>query len=385
MRQYFSLKHLILYLFITISFWATGCIHVGTSYNKRNITNLLSLKIILHEGDRDKLPESEEVIQRQWISQSKWNSNLSSEYINLTFTEEYLKDSSRSENIRVGEYVFNASLPESSRPGEPVNIFITGDLGELSFEGELGSGEYGHDVSAFGIVVIEVNRDQIDVIKEAFGQEPPLDILVSLIIKDVGAEQLTEYADCGIKLDIGHAGELAANDFKAETVSRLVDAGYKFNGEDFVSLARHHVSGDYAIGWKKAGYDLSAKQLVYAKQRNLDFNTALEWQKVPRELSLEQLHWVKQRNIRPQAAMKWQEAGRELSLEQLHWVKQRNIHPQYLVAWKEAGQELSLEKLHWVKQRNIRPDDFVEWKKDCYVRPSMEKMNGNHVFERLHD
>ena len=363
MQRYMSLRNLILCLFVTICFWAEGCVYVRHTYNnKRYVTNLLSLKIILHEGDRDNLPEGEDVIQRQWISQSKWYPNPSSDYINISFTENDIDNNIKSENIQVSEYGFNASLPESYRPGEPVNMSVSSELGELSFEGQLGSGGYGHDVSAFGTAIIELNRRQIDKIEEAFGQAPSLDVLIPLIIKNISSGQLAKYADCGIKLSIDNAGELAANDFKAEAVDRLIDAGYKFNGEDFVSLARHHVSGDYAIGWKKAGYDLSANQLVYAEQRNLDFNTALEWQKAGRELSLEQLHWVKQRNIHPQEAMKWKEAGRELSLEQLQWVKQRNIHPQDLVAWEEAGQELSLEKLHWVKQRNIHPREFVSWK-----------------------
>jgi len=340
----------------------TGCVYVEGSYNRRHVTNLISLRIILREGDRDKLPEGENVTQRQWISQSKWYPNPSSEYVNISFTEDDLKDSIKSENIHIGEYGFNASLPESSRPGEPIDIFISGDLGELSFEGELGSGGYGRDVTAFGNVVIELDRDDIDKIVNAFGQEPSLDVLISLIIKGVNTEQLIEFADCGIKLCISDAGELVVNDFEAETIDRLIDAGYEYDGEDFVSLARHRVSGDYAIGWKEAGYNLSAKQLVYAKQRNLSFEEALKWQKAGRELSLEELHWVKQRNLDPQEVVRWREAGRELTLEQLQWVKQRNIRPQEAVKWKEAGIELSLEKLQWVKQRNIHPEEFVAWK-----------------------
>ncbi|MBN2180616.1 MAG: hypothetical protein JW715_01785 [Sedimentisphaerales bacterium] len=316
----------------------------------------------MHESDREELPESEDLFQRQWISQSKWYPNPSCEYISLSFTEDDSRNTCKSENIRVDEYDFNTSLPESSRRGEPINIYVSSDLGEISFEGELGSGGYGHDVTASGIIVAELNHENIEKIKGAFGQRPSLDVAISLIIKDVGAEQIIEYADCGAKLNISQAGELAANDFKVGTIKALIEAGYKFDGEAFISLARHNISGDYAIGWKKAGFNLSADQLVYAKQRNLSSERAVEWQKAGHELSLEQLYWVKQRNIHPQESMKWKEAGLELSLEQLQWVKQRNIYPAEFAAWKEAGREFTLDQLQWAKQRNIYPSEFVAWK-----------------------
>lgn len=362
MRQNMSLKNIILYSSVMICFWTAGCIYIDGSYNGRYSTNQLSLKIILHDTDREELPENEGLLQRQWISRSKWYPSQSCEYVELSFTDDDLRDSFKSENIRVDEYDFNASLPESSRPGEPINIFVSSDLGELSFEGEIGSGGYGHDVKASGIVVIELNRENIAKIKGAFGQRPSLDVVIPLIVKNISAGQIIEFSDCGVKLSISQAGELAANDFKADTIGVFIEAGYKFDGEDFISLSRYNISGDYAVGWKDAGYNLSAEQLIYAKQRNLSFERAVEWQKAGRELSLEKLHWVKQRNIHPQESVKWKEAGPELTLEELQWVKQRNIHPAEYVAWKEAGRELSLEQLHWTKQRNIHPAEFVTWK-----------------------
>ena len=367
MLRYSGLKISVLYWMLAICFVAAGCILNKHSFVRNSHrANQLSLKIILYEDDRESLPENVNITERQWISFNRWYPKPSSDYITLSLTEDCSRGSISQESFRIDEYAFNNFWPGSNKSGEPVKLVFTGDMGKVSFEGELGCSYYERDVTAFGMVLIEVNRDEINKIKTAFEQGPSLDILIPLILKDITAEQLIKFADCGIQFNLDQAGDLVAYNFEAATVKKLIDNGYKFDAEDIVRLARYHVSSDYSIGWKKAGYDLSAKELIYAKQRNLNSEAALEWRKIKHDISLEKLYWIKQRNLKQREYMAWKDAGHELSLENLYWVKQRNLHPQDFIAWQNAGHKFSLDKLYWIKQRNLSPQEASEWKKSGY-------------------
>jgi len=352
MLRYSGLKISVLYWMLAICFVAAGCILNKHSFVRNSHrANQLSLKIILYEDDRESLPENVNITERQWISFNRWYPKPSSDYITLSLTEDCSRGSISQESFRIDEYAFNNFWPGSNKSGEPVKLVFTGDMGKVSFEGELGCSYYERDVTAFGMVLIEVNRDEINKIKTAFEQGPSLDILIPLILKDITAEQLIKFADCGIKFNLDQAGDLVAYNFEAATVKKLIDNGYKFDAEDIVRLARYHVSSDYSIGWKKAGYDLSAKELIYAKQRNLNSEAAF---------------WVKQRNLHPQDFIAWQNAGHKFSLDKLYWIKQRNLSPQEDSDWKKSGYNLTLDKLYWAKQRNLSPQEASEWKKLGY-------------------
>ena len=362
MRRYRNFQRIVMSLAMTTCFVAAGCKSGKNIFQSRRYTqNRLSLEIVLQEGDRDEVPESAVLLRRKWRSKGRWSPDSSYRSIELAFAEENSEDTIRTANIHLDDTAPDALWPQSTQPSEPVNLSFTSEMGKLTFEGEPGSDAGHQDATAFGAVRIEINRPRMKIVKEAFGQGPSLETLITLIVRDVTAEQLIEFADCGVKLEIGQAGELAAYDYTAATVRTLIENGYEFEAEDFIHLARYHISADYTIGWKQANYDLSAKQLTYARQRNLDSDTAIEWQEAGRKLSLENLYWLKQRNIRAREAIVWKNAGYDLSLEQLYWVKQRNISPGEFSAWKDTGYELSLDRLYWVKQRNVSPQEAAGW------------------------
>ncbi len=356
----------LLYLFAAICLISAGCtIHIDSlhsSTGSQHPGNRLSLKIFLDKADSDALPANLSRTEKQWVSLNNWYPKPPSNYIDVMLEQGDSAGIISRENVRVDDYQFTPLWPQSNQPGEPVELIFNSDAGRLTFEGELGRGDYQRDVTAYGMVAIEISRDQITKIETAFGQRPSLTVLIPLIMKDISTERLLKFADCGVKFTLDQAGDLVAYNFEADSVQKLIDTGYKFNADDIITLARHNVSVDFAVEWKKAGYDLAAKDLVYAKQRDISPETAMHWQNAQRNLTLEQLYWVKQRDLHSTEYLAWKQAGTELSLEQLYWVKQRDLRAGEYKTWREAGYDISLEKLYWLKQRDIKPQAALEWK-----------------------
>jgi hypothetical protein len=344
---------------------SVGCtIHIDSLHSptgSQGSSNRVSLKLFLDKADSDALPANLSRTERQWVSLNNWYPKPTSAYVDVMLEQGDSAGTIIRENVRVDDY--QTSLwPGSNQPGEPVELVFNSDAGRLTFEGELGRGDYQRDVTAYGTVAIEISRDQVTKIETAFGQRPSLTVLISLIMKDVSVERLLKFANCGMKFTLDQAGDLVAYNFEADSIQKLIDAGYKFNADDIVTIARHNISVDYAIQWKKAGYDLAVKDLIYAKQRDISPETAQHWNNAQKTLTLEQLFWVKQRDLHSTDYLAWKQAGTELSLEQLFWVKQRDLNAGEYKAWKETGYDISLEKLFWLKQRDIKPQTAMEWK-----------------------
>ncbi|NQV36060.1 MAG: hypothetical protein HQ515_25440 [Phycisphaeraceae bacterium] len=330
------------------------------SRNASGYSNQLSIKIDLLEGDDASAPAQNSVIERPWSSDHKWRPKRSHMWLNLQVMSENKSRHLPHGSFRVEEHA-GMVWPKSDQPDEPIYLSFESDLGTVQFSGET------DETGASGQVQVDVNSKQISLLEEAFDEEPPLELVLSLICRRVDATELIEYVDCGIKIDITQAGKLAHHDFSADDIRELIRTGHTFKAKGYIELARHHVPYDYIITWKKQGYTLTADQLVYAKQRNLDADMARQWKDVGHDVDLEKVYWIKGRNLKPASAVEWKQAKYDLTLEELYWVKSRNLDPDSAIDWAQAGYDLDLDELYWVKSRNLDTVSAVAWKKAGYT------------------
>ncbi len=328
--------------------------------NSSQYSNQLSITLHLPEGDSWSLTAQDSMIERPWFSNRKWRPKQSHMWLNLQ-----VKSGNKSRHLPHGSFRVEAHdgmvWPESDQPGEPIYLSFESNLGTVQFSGET------NETGASGQVQVGVNAKQISLLEEAFDEEPPLELALSLICRRVDAAALIDYADCGIKIDITQAGKLAQYDLDADDIRELIRTGHTFEAKGYIELARHHVPYDYIITWKKQGYTLTANQLVYAKQRNLDADMARQWKDVGYDVNLEKVYWIKGRNLRPASAVEWKQAKYDLTLEELYWVKGRNLDPDSAVDWAQAGYDLDLDDLYWVKGRNLDTASAVAWKEAGYA------------------
>jgi hypothetical protein len=364
MRRYSEMKIIALYSILNMCFILPGCRYESHSYiYTNNSGNPVTLQISLQDDDLKTLPETAGPIERNWVRYNKWDSQNTPYFIDLSFILENSENSVKWKYIRIAKDVVDSNWPESESYGEPVNMVFENDLGKVTFNGRIGSGDYEKDVTAFGKVLIEYNEEVVKKVEKEFDQKLSLDALVSIVMINIEAEPLIEYASCGVKLNIKQAVQLSSHDYNAKTVRLLVDNGLKYDAEELINLASHNISANFIIDWKKSGYDLSVKDLIYAQQRNINAQYAAQWQQAGMELNLENLYWAMQRNLQANQYPLWKNAGYDLSLEQLYWVNQRNINPRQAAEWNDAGYELSIEQLFWASQRNLNPRDAASWKK----------------------
>ena len=359
---------------LTMCFVLPGCRYKSHSYiSTNNSGNSATLQIFLQGDDLKTLPKTITPIERNWVRYNKWDSKNVPKFIDLSFILKNSENSIEWKYIRIEMDELDSTWPETEIYGEPVNMLFENDLGKVTFNGRSGSGDYKKDVTAFGIVLIDYNKESVNKIEKEFDQKLSLDALIAIVMRNINVDTLTEYASSGVVLNIKQAVQLSAHDFSAKNVQLLVDNGLKYDAEDLINLVSHNISANFAIEWKKAGYDLSEKELIYAQQRNINSQYAMQWQNAGMKLSLENLYWAKQRNLQASQYPIWKKAGYDLSLEQLYWAKQRNINPNEAATWEKTGFDISLEDLYWVKQRNIHSSEYAAWKNTGYEL-SLEKL-----------
>lgn len=348
-------RTLVLYSLVILTL-LSGC--RARRRNSSRYSNQLYMTLHLPEGDSRSLTQ-DSVIERPWSSDRKWQPKRSGMWLNLQ-----VKSDNKSRHLPHGGFRVEAHddmvWPESDQPGEPIYLSFESDLGTVQFSGET------EGTGASGQVQVDVNSKQISLLEQAFDEEPSLELVLCLICRKVDAAELIEYADCGVKIDINQAAQLASYDLSVDDIRELIRTGHTFKAKDYIELARHSVPCDYIVTWRKQGYTLTADQLVYAKQRSLDADMARQWKDVGYDVDLEKLYWIKSRNLKPALAVAWKRAKYDLTLDELYWIKGRNLDPDDAIGWAQAGYDLDLEALYYVKGRNLRTASAVAWKEAGY-------------------
>lgn len=336
----------------------SGC--KNTRSHSYHYSNQPNIEIHLLEGDNTALSGQNNHLERQWTSQNPWYPKSSQVWLNLETTYDTQDHQSTHQSLLIEEED-EIAWPRSGQPAEFIELYFESDLGTVHFSGET------EQNSALGRVNIKVNSESLARLEDVFEESPSLKVILPLICKKVDTNDLIEYADCGVKINISQAGDLARYDFRANDIQALIRAGHTFEAEDYVELASHHVPSEYIITWKQQEYTLSAEQLVYAHQRNLNASMAKQWKDIGYDVKLEKVYWIKNRNLKPDSVGRWNDAGYKLTLEQLYWIHNRNLKAASAIEWKQAEYDLNLEQLYWVKNRNLQPASAIAWKTAGYT------------------
>ena len=226
-------KRLLLFGLVAGIVFISGCRQNHMFYHRGSVgSNNPRMDIDLVEGDREPIMDSSYVIERQWTSPNSWYPKPNSKWLNLQvqYVFEDGNNSTYITGIHVVDHDADISWPQTDQAGELIGVFFESGLGKLTFTGQIGDQDkrWGQRVKSSGVVRIDIDEDQAKQIEEAFEQRPSLEVILSLILKNVDAEKIIAYADCGVKFTIVQAGELVRIGYDAEKIKKLVDAGHKF-------------------------------------------------------------------------------------------------------------------------------------------------------------